>query len=163
MSSSPTTTTDGRLDHHGEPVPDHYKWVALSNTTLGMFMAMVDASIVIISSVSALQADYESAYGALKAALIHFVKGLARQQASKRIRANAVSPGMVYFKGGVWNALEVKNPARFQQLLACNPMGRMATPWDVANAVVFLSSPAASFITGISMVVDGGLTNRVNF
>ncbi len=49
MSTSPITTTDGRLDHHGEPVPDHYKWIALSNTTLGVLIATINASILLIS------------------------------------------------------------------------------------------------------------------
>src|SRR6202046_5836358 len=49
MSTSATTTTEVRLDHHGEPVPDHYKWIALSNTTLGVLIATINASILLIS------------------------------------------------------------------------------------------------------------------
>ena len=69
-----------------------------------------DASIVIISSISAAVADTASSYGPIKAALIHMAKGLARQYASKKIRVNVVSPGTVYFKGGVWNMIEQNMP-----------------------------------------------------
>jgi 3-oxoacyl-[acyl-carrier protein] reductase len=122
-----------------------------------------DAAIVIISSVSAAQADTASSYGPIKAALVHMAKGLARQYASKKIRVNVVSPGTVYFKGGVWNMVEQNNPKRYQDTLARNPLGRMATPQEIANAAVFLASPASSFTTGSNLIVDGAISNRVNF
>jgi 3-oxoacyl-[acyl-carrier protein] reductase len=102
-------------------------------------------------------------YGALKSALIHFVKGIARQEASKHIRVNAVSPGTVYFKGGIWNSIEEHMPDRFKEFMQRNPTGRMATPQEIANAAVFLASPASAFTTGINMLVDGAYTVRVNF
>ncbi len=104
----------------------------------------------VISSVSAAQADSASSYGPIKAALVHMAKGLARQYAPKKIRVNVVSPGTVYFKGGVWH-------------MARNPTGRMATPQEIANAAVFLASPASSFTTGSNLIVDGATSNRVNF
>jgi 3-oxoacyl-[acyl-carrier protein] reductase len=51
----------------------------------------------------------------------------------------------------------------FASMLARNPMGRMGTPEEVANAVVFLASPRASFITGTNLIIDGALTQRVQF
>jgi 3-oxoacyl-[acyl-carrier protein] reductase len=102
-------------------------------------------------------------YAAVKAALVPYVKGLARNLASKNVRANLVSPGNVYFKGGVWNIVEERNPEMFAGMLARNPTGRMGTPEEVANAVVFLASPRASFITGTNLIVDGALTQRVQF
>ena len=90
-------------------------------------------------------------------------KGLARQHAGKKIRVNVVSPGTVYFKGGVWNMAELNMPKRYQDALARNPTGRMATPQEIANAAVFLASPASSFTTGSNLVVDGAISNRVNF
>ena len=54
-------------------------------------------------------------------------------------------------------------PEAYQAALAKNPMGRMADPQDVANAAVFLSSPRASFVSGINMIVDGAMTDRVNY
>jgi 3-oxoacyl-[acyl-carrier protein] reductase len=122
-----------------------------------------DASVVIISSISAAETSAPNAYGALKAAQIHFAKGLAKEKAGKHVRVNVVSPGTVYFKGGVWHRTEENAPQAFNAALGRNPMGRMATPQDIANATVFLASPASSFTSGINMVVDGAYTSRVNF
>ncbi|HEY0183190.1 MAG TPA: SDR family oxidoreductase [Rhodopila sp.] len=121
-------------------------------------------SIVIISSVSGREVDFAAGpYGAFKAALIHYAQGLAFQLAPRNIRANTVSPGNTYFPGGVWEKIEQGNPTLFNQSLALNPTGRMATPQEVARAAVFLGSPAASFITGTNLVVDGALTRGVQF
>jgi 3-oxoacyl-[acyl-carrier protein] reductase len=122
-----------------------------------------DAAIVAISSTAAAAITNAQSYGAVKAALIHYVKGLAKDFAPRKIRANTVAPGMVYFEGGIWNRIEHDNPEAYQAALAKNPMGRMAAPQDVANAAVFLSSPRASFVSGINMIVDGAMTDRVNY
>jgi 3-oxoacyl-[acyl-carrier protein] reductase len=122
-----------------------------------------DAAFVIISSVSAAESDNASSYGPIKAALIHYAKGLARQFAGRHIRTNVVSPGTVYFKGGVWNMIETNMPQVFKGAMERNPTGRMATPQDIANAAVFLASPASSFTTGINLLVDGAISRRVNF
>ncbi|MFC7642944.1 SDR family oxidoreductase [Streptosporangium lutulentum] len=81
--------------------------------------------------------------------------------ASKGIRANTVSPGNTHFPGGVWDDMERNNPELFGQALALNPTGRMARPEEIARAAVFLASPAASFVTGTNLVVDGALTRGV--
>jgi len=122
-----------------------------------------DAAIVAISSTAAAAITNAQSYGAVKGALIHYVKGLAKDFAPKGIRANTVAPGMVYFEGGIWNRIEHDNPEAYQAALAKNPMGRMAAPQDVANAAVFLSSPRASFVSGINMIVDGAMSDRVNY
>ena len=122
-----------------------------------------DAAVIAISSTAAAAISSAQSYGAVKAALIHYVKGLAKNFAGRKIRANTVAPGMVYFEGGIWDHIEQENPEGFNAALAKNPMGRMAVPQDVANAVAFLSSPCASFISGINMVVDGAMTDRVNY
>jgi 3-oxoacyl-[acyl-carrier protein] reductase len=122
-----------------------------------------DAAIVAIGSVSAANATEPSSYGPIKAALVHYIKGVAKQNAPKHVRANVVSPGMVYFEGGIWHKIEKHAPQFFQDSLARNPMGRMATPWDIAKAAVFLASPCSSFTTGMNMIVDGAITDRVNF
>ncbi|HEV2652426.1 MAG TPA: SDR family oxidoreductase [Rhizomicrobium sp.] len=122
-----------------------------------------DAAFVIISSVSAAETDNASSYGPIKAALIHYAKGLARQHAKRHIRTNVVSPGTVYFEGGVWNMIEKNMPAVFKGAMERNPTGRMATPQDIANAAVFLASPASSFTTGVNLLVDGAISRRVNF
>ncbi|WP_374659501.1 SDR family NAD(P)-dependent oxidoreductase [Phenylobacterium sp.] len=122
-----------------------------------------DAAFVITSSVSAAEASNASAYGAMKAALIHYAKGLAREGAAKRVRANVVSPGTVFFEGGVWGNVKAGMPAFFDQMIKRNPTGRMATPEEVAAATVFLASPRSAFTTGINMIVDGAISTRVNY
>jgi 3-oxoacyl-[acyl-carrier protein] reductase len=119
-------------------------------------------AIVAISSVSGREIDFAAGpYGTFKAALVHYVQGLAFQLAPKGIRANTVSPGNTYFPGGVWQQIEQGNPDLFQRSLALNPTGRMGTPQEMANAVAFIASPAASFISGTNLVVDGALTRGV--
>src|SRR5690348_4153096 len=122
------------------------------------------ASIVTISSVSGREVDFASGpYGTFKAAIIHYTQGLAFQLAGKGIRANSVSPGNTYFEGGVWNMIKDNNPELYKTALALNPTGRMGTPQEMANGVVFLASKAASFITGTNLVIDGALTRGVQF
>jgi 3-oxoacyl-[acyl-carrier protein] reductase len=121
-------------------------------------------AIVVVGTTGAIEiAGPPRPYASAKAALVPYVKALARSLAAKNIRANMVSPGNVYFKGGVWNVVEQNNPAVFQTMLARNPMGRMGRPDEVADAVVFLASPRASFITGTNLIIDGALTQRVQF
>jgi 3-oxoacyl-[acyl-carrier protein] reductase len=122
-----------------------------------------DAAFVIISSVSAAESDSGSSYGPIKAALIHYAKGLARQYAKAKIRTNVVSPGMVYFEGGVWHNVEKNMPDYFKQAVSRNPTGRCATPQEIADAAVFLASPRSSYTSGINMLVDGTISRRVNF
>ena len=122
------------------------------------------AAIVTIFSVSGREIDFASGpYGAFKAAIIHYTQGLAYHLAGKGIRANSVSPGNTYFPGGVWTQIEQGNPDFFKMALGMNPTGRMGTPQEMANAVAFLASPAASFITGTNLLVDGALTKGVQF
>jgi 3-oxoacyl-[acyl-carrier protein] reductase len=122
------------------------------------------ASIVTIGSVSGREIDFAAGpYGVFKAAIIHYTQGLAYQLAPKGIRANSLSPGNTYFPGGVWENIEQQNPELFGQAMALNPTGRMAKPEEVARAAVFLCSPAASFITGTNLLVDGALTRGVQF
>jgi NAD(P)-dependent dehydrogenase (short-subunit alcohol dehydrogenase family) len=122
------------------------------------------AAIVIIASVSGREVDFAAGpYGVFKAALIHYAKGLSYQLAGKGIRVNALSPGNTYFPGGVWEKIEHGNPALFKEAMSLNPTGRMGRPEEMARAVVFLASPAASFVTGTNLVVDGALTRGVQF
>jgi len=122
-----------------------------------------DAVFLITSSVSAAETDAPNSYGAMKAALIHFAKGIARESAPKRVRCNVVSPGTVFFEGGVWGNVKAAAPDFFEQMIKRNPTGRMATPEEVAAATVFLASPRSAFTTGINMVVDGAISRRANF
>ena len=136
--------------------------VRLVNAAMPWLEKSSAGSIVTISSVSGREIDFAAGpYGAFKAALIHYTQGLAYQLAGKNIRANTVSPGNTYFEGGVWNKIKDGNPELYRTALALNPTGRMGTPQEMANAAVFLASPAASFITGTNLVVDGALTRGV--
>jgi 3-oxoacyl-[acyl-carrier protein] reductase len=120
------------------------------------------AAVVIISSVSGREVDFAAGpYGVMKAALIHYAQGLAFQLAAKGIRVNTISPGNTYFEGGVWHRIERENPSLYNSALALNPTGRMGRPEEMARAAVFLASPAASFISGTNLVVDGALTRGV--
>jgi 3-oxoacyl-[acyl-carrier protein] reductase len=120
-------------------------------------------SIIAISSISGSEDyGYDSvSYGTMKAALFFYVKSLARHVAAKGIRANVVSPGTTLFDGGFWDRVRIDDPAAFAANVAANPLGRMGRPEEIADAVVFLASPRASFISGTNLVVDGTLTMRV--
>lgn len=120
------------------------------------------ASIVLISSVSGFEVDFAAgSYGAIKAALIHYAKGLSRQLVGKGIRVNCVSPGNTYFDGGFWQTAEKNMPDLFASTLKVNPTGRFGTAEEVAHGVVFVSSPKASRISGTNLVIDGALTVAV--
>jgi len=138
--------------------------ISLVDAALPHLLAQGTGSIVAIASVSGREIDFAAGpYGTMKAAIIHYIQGLAYSLAGKGVRANTVSPGNTYFEGGIWPSIEQNNPELFATALALNPTGRMATAQEVANAVVFLSSSAASFITGTNLVVDGALTRGVQF
>ncbi len=119
-------------------------------------------AVVAVSSVSGREIDFaKDAYGTMKAAVVHYIAGLAFQLAPSGARANCVSPGNTYFPGGVWAGIEGGNPELFSTALGLNPTGRMAKAEEIAYAVTMLASPRASFITGTNLVVDGALTRGV--
>ena len=136
--------------------------VRLVNAAMPYLEKSKAAAITLISSVSGREIDFTGpAYGAFKAALVHYAQGQATKLAPKGIRANTVSPGNTYFSGGIWENIEQNNPDLFAEALGMNPMGRMATPEEIARGVVFLSSPASSCTTGTNLVIDGALTKGV--
>ena len=103
------------------------------------------------------------AYGALKAALVNWVSQLAIELAPKGIRANAVSPGPIHIDDGSWGMIQQRIPAYYEENRAHHPSGRLGSAEEVANVVAFLASPAASWVTGENVIVDGGFTRRVAF
>ena len=135
--------------------------VRLVDAALPWLEASGAGAVVTISSVSGREIDFAAGpYGTFKGAIVHYTQGLAHQLAG-RVRANSVSPGNVYFPGGVWESIESNDPDLYARALDLNPTGRMARPEEVARAVTFLASPAATFVSGTNLVVDGALTRGV--
>ena len=122
----------------------------------GHMMAAGGGTIVNVGSVNGLSALGNPAYSAAKAGLESYTKALATEFGRHNIRANLVCPGTV--RTPTWDARVRKNPQVFDRLRKWYPLGRIAEPIDVARAVAFLASGAASFITGATLVVDGGLS-----
>ena len=120
-------------------------------------------SITAIYSTAVVNIWRVRAYSGVKAALINYMSGLSTNYAANGIRANTVSPGAVYFEGGVWERNKAQDPERYAMAVKRNPMGRFCTPEEVANGVVFLASPAASYISGVNLVVDGAATTRIQY
>ena len=116
-----------------------------------------EGAIVNLSSISALRATKRNPpYAAIKAAIDSYTSSQARTLAPRGIRVNAVAPGSIEFPGGSWERRRVEMPELYNSTLASIPFGRMGTPEEVADLVVFLASRRASWITGQSIVVDGG-------
>jgi len=131
--------------------------VRASNAAMAALLASGDASIINIASGSGLNPSVRTpAYGAAKAATIHYTRTQAAAHAHEGIRANCVCPGSIFFEGGTWDVAKRDNPALYNATLASCPAGRMGTPEEVANLVVFLASPAASWITAQVISVNGG-------
>ena len=121
-------------------------------------------AVILISSTSALHVTAPSGpkpYGAVKAALNHHATALARALAPRGVRVNIVSPGPIEFEGGSWARRRDTDPDYYASVRARIPFGRLGRPEEVARAVAFLASPAASFITGANLVVDGGFLDRL--
>ncbi len=123
--------------------------------------AMTDGgSIINISSLNGTRAmQGMSGYAASKAALIHFTRNAAMEGARAGIRVNAVTPGPIMTPGT--QAWADADPSAVDAIAEANPMGRLGTPEEVAQVVLFLASNAASYVTGVSIPVDGGKGNEL--
>lgn len=121
-------------------------------------------AIIFMSSTAAVETFIApQAFNAVKAALITYAKQLAEALAPQNIRVNVVTPGPIEYPGGNWEMIKGVMPDLYNGTKAAMPMGRLGTPDEVAKAIVFLASPAASYITGANLVIDGGFTKRVQF
>lgn len=153
------------------------QWAASFASDLLAFVRLVEAatpqleqsdraSIVAIASTSAvdtLPPARANSYAAFKAALIQHACSLGHSLPARGIRVNAVSPGPIYFEGGPWERRMQTDPEGTVAIRDRIPIGRFGRAEDVANTVTFLASPAAGFLTGANVVVDGGFTSRVHF
>lgn len=116
-----------------------------------------EGAVVNVSSISGLRAARRNpAYGAVKAASMHYTTSQAAMLAGRGIRVNAVAPGSIEFPGGSWERRRESDPALYAATLAQIPFGRYGTPEEVAEVVLFLASSRARWVTGQTIVVDGG-------
>ena len=131
------------------------------------FLEKSDAAAVLqIATITAVEhhdMPVSPSYGAMKAATINLNAQLAQRWGAQGIRANTLSPGPIYFEGGAWHMIKEHMPDLYERDRVDHPSGRYGTPEEVANVAVFLCSPAASWVTGANVPVDGGFTKGVGF
>ena len=121
-------------------------------------------SIIAVSSTAALEEFLgPQSYNAMKAAVINYASALSQQLAPKQIRVNTVSPGPIFIKGGSWDMIKTHMTPLYDQTVKAVPMGRLGTGEEVAKAIAFMASPACPFMTGTNLVIDGGVTKRVQY
>lgn len=128
----------------------------LSKIFVRGMMRQREGRIINISSVVGLGGNLgQTHYAAAKAGMIAFSKSLALETATRNITVNTVVPGFI--ETDMTSRL---NDTTKEHILARVPVGRMGTPEEIAHAVVFLASPASSYITATTLVVDGGMTRH---
>lgn len=115
-------------------------------------------SIVYISSISAFSSNFGNGiYGSSKAALMSYMHYSARELAVRKIRANSIHPGMVetpLIRSGVFTDSDL------QKDMELYPLGRYGKPEEIAHAIIYLLSDASAWVTGASLVIDGGVTMK---
>jgi 3-oxoacyl-[acyl-carrier protein] reductase len=131
--------------------------VRATHAALPFLAAAQGASIINVSSISGYRPSLRTpAYAAVKALLINYTQSQAAMYAPKGIRVNAVAPGSIEFPGGSWEARKSSDPGLYGRILEGIPFGRLGTPEEVANVALFLASPLAGWVTGQTVIVDGG-------
>jgi 3-oxoacyl-[acyl-carrier protein] reductase len=131
--------------------------VRASQVATPFLTASAGSSIVNISSISGYRASTRApAYGAVKAALMHYTASQAAMLARQGVRVNGIAPGSVEFPGGTWEQRRLSGDALYTRVLQSIPFGRLGTPDEIAEVALFLASPHARWITGQTLTVDGG-------
>ena len=119
-------------------------------------LAASRGSVIVVSSVAGLKANIGNpAYAASKAGAISLTKTLGQAWAAEGIRVNGLAPGFVDTK---LTKVTTQHPDRLAGAIAAIAQRRMGTPADMAGAAIFLASPLASYVTGHTLIVDGGLS-----
>jgi len=153
-----------------DALPDDEQWHKTWNSnfesalqTVRTFLPMLEKSkgcLLFISSITGMEAfGAPTDYSTAKSAIIALAKNMARKLASDNVRVNVIAPGNVYFEGGSWDEKTQQDKKRVDEIIKSTvPMNRFATPQEIADSAVFLCSDRASFITGATLVIDGGQT-----
>lgn len=130
--------------------------VRASNAAL-LHLRASKGCIVNTTSISGLGPSVRTpAYAAGKALVINYTASQAAALAKDGIRVNAVAPGSIEFPGGTWEKRRAEDPALYNRILGSIPFGRLGEPEEVADVALFLASPLARWVTGQTIVVDGG-------
>ena len=131
--------------------------VRASHAALPALGRQAGSSILHIASISGLRAATRTpAYGAVKAAMMHYTTSQAAMLAPQGIRVNCIAPGSVEFPGGSWERRRLAGDPLYAKVLSGIPFGRMGTPEEIAEVALFLASPHARWVTGQTLAVDGG-------
>jgi len=140
--------------------------VVMNEAALQWLQESAAAAILQIATVTAFEHHDMSvcpSYGAIKAATINYAAQLAQNWGGKGIRSNSISPGPIYIEGGAWQHIKEHYFHLYERDRLAHPAGRLGSAEEVANVAVFVCSPAASWINGENVVVDGGFTKSVGF
>jgi 3-oxoacyl-[acyl-carrier protein] reductase len=138
--------------------------VRLVSASLPFLEKSKNGNVIVISTTAALEKFISAgAYNAMKAALLNYSGALSQDLAPKGIRVNAVSPGPIMVEGGSWDRVRTHMKPFYESTLAQIPLGRMGTADEVAATVAMLVSPRCGFTTGTNVVVDGGITKRIQY